>query len=191
MCVPNQVRMQNFTMQQVFVLRCFVGCQKKFSRPDSLTTHIKTHSNVRPYVCQVEGCYKAYYHARSLKKHERVHETHNTEAMNVSFTTATTYSIPGSMPVNFNINVPNTPLHPLSISPPAPSSPQMQHQFPHHPPHHQPPPPHLSQQPPLTPHPSEHTFRPLQQHPLPMAVPMTQSDPHFSYTPSVPSTASQ
>ena len=50
-----------------------LDCEKKFSRPDSLTTHIKTHSNVRPYVCKIKGCKKAYYHARSLKKHERIH----------------------------------------------------------------------------------------------------------------------
>ncbi|KAI8595497.1 hypothetical protein EDD21DRAFT_289816, partial [Dissophora ornata] len=52
---------------------CSIGCDKKFSRPDSLTTHTKTHSNVRPYICQVKGCTKAYYHARSLKKHELAH----------------------------------------------------------------------------------------------------------------------
>lgn len=53
----------------------FLGCDKKFSRPDSLTTHTKTHSNIRPYICSVEGCPKAYYHARSLKKHELAHES--------------------------------------------------------------------------------------------------------------------
>jgi len=56
-------------------LYCVLGCDKKFSRPDSLTTHTKTHSNIRPYVCTVEGCPKAYYHARSLKKHELAHES--------------------------------------------------------------------------------------------------------------------
>jgi hypothetical protein len=50
------------------------GCGKRFSRPDSLTTHIKTHSNVRPFICNVKGCGKAYYHSRSLKKHEKTHE---------------------------------------------------------------------------------------------------------------------
>jgi hypothetical protein len=54
----------------------FKGCGKRFSRPDSLTTHIKTHSNVRPYVCSFKGCKKAYYHSRSLKKHERTHAGH-------------------------------------------------------------------------------------------------------------------
>ena len=49
------------------------GCNKSFSRPDSLDIHIKTHSNIRPFKCAYEGCTKAYYHARSLKKHEKIH----------------------------------------------------------------------------------------------------------------------
>ena len=51
-----------------------LGCGKRFSRPDSLTTHSKIHSNVRPYLCAFENCGKAYYHLRSLRKHERTHE---------------------------------------------------------------------------------------------------------------------
>ncbi|KAM3582139.1 hypothetical protein VKS41_005568 [Umbelopsis sp. WA50703] len=50
------------------------GCDKSFSRPDSLDIHIKTHSNVRPFKCTYECCTKAYYHARSLKKHEKIHQ---------------------------------------------------------------------------------------------------------------------
>lgn len=51
-----------------------LGCDKSFSRPDSLDIHIKTHSNVRPFKCTYECCTKAYYHARSLKKHEKIHQ---------------------------------------------------------------------------------------------------------------------
>ncbi|KAL0072865.1 hypothetical protein F4703DRAFT_1954014 [Phycomyces blakesleeanus] len=57
-----------------FPIVSYLGCEKRFSRPDSLTTHIKTHSNVRPYLCSYNGCSKAYYHSRSLKKHEKTHE---------------------------------------------------------------------------------------------------------------------
>ncbi|KAI9478762.1 MAG: hypothetical protein EXX96DRAFT_484341, partial [Benjaminiella poitrasii] len=51
-----------------------VGCNKTFSRPDSLSTHIKTHSDIRPYSCSMPGCEKAYFHSRSLRKH--VKSTH-------------------------------------------------------------------------------------------------------------------
>lgn len=54
--------------QQNSYKKC-IGCNKTFSRPDSLSTHIKTHSDCRPYLCSMPGCNKAYYHSRSLRKH--------------------------------------------------------------------------------------------------------------------------
>lgn len=62
----------------------FLGCNKKFSRPDSLSTHIKTHSNIRPYNCSVPGCGKAYFHSRSLRKHMRSHEEEQSPGKNSS-----------------------------------------------------------------------------------------------------------
>ncbi|KAG0190251.1 hypothetical protein DFQ28_002288 [Apophysomyces sp. BC1034] len=50
------------------------GCDKRFSRLDSLNTHIRTHSDVRPYVCPFQGCGKAYFHSRSLRKHTKSHD---------------------------------------------------------------------------------------------------------------------
>ncbi|KAI8093168.1 Gli-3 product/segment polarity gene cubitus interruptus-like protein [Halteromyces radiatus] len=49
------------------------GCQRRFSRLDSLVTHKKVHSNIRPFQCKVPDCTKAYFHARSLRKHLRCH----------------------------------------------------------------------------------------------------------------------
>lgn len=86
-----------------------LGCGKRFSRPDSLTTHVKTHSNVRPFICPVKGCQKAYYHSRSLKKHEKTHEnTIQTSAPPLSFGTSSGFSnnMTGQVPVEFLHNVP-------------------------------------------------------------------------------------
>lgn len=51
------------------------GCHKRFSRQDGLDTHRKTHVDLKPHTCN--HCGKSYYHARSLRKHERVHEDQN------------------------------------------------------------------------------------------------------------------
>lgn len=56
------------------ILVLCLGCGKRFSRPDSMATHTKIHTNIRPYACQFENCEKAYYHLRSLRKHEKSHE---------------------------------------------------------------------------------------------------------------------
>ncbi|KAI9193702.1 uncharacterized protein BJ171DRAFT_571507 [Polychytrium aggregatum] len=36
---------------------------------------MQTHSNVKPFVCAVPNCGKAYYHSRSLRKHEKSHQS--------------------------------------------------------------------------------------------------------------------
>lgn len=42
--------------------------------PSRLTkTHMKTHLPVRPHLCTEHGCNKAYFHARSLRKHLKSH----------------------------------------------------------------------------------------------------------------------
>lgn len=89
MCVIKKVRrvkvfFTSFLIQTICAnpFHFQTGCGKRFSRPDSLTTHIKTHSNIRPYVCSFKGCKKAYYHSRSLKKHERTHAGHETGETN-------------------------------------------------------------------------------------------------------------
>lgn len=51
------------------------GCDKRFSRLDSLNTHVKTHSNIRPHACPVQNCNKAYFHSRSLRKHAKTHNS--------------------------------------------------------------------------------------------------------------------
>lgn len=87
-----------------------IDCEKKFSRPDSLTTHIKTHSTVRPFVCSYKGCGKAYYHSRSLKKHEKIHEIALSSSPN-KLTMPPTYE--QAMSINVLGQVPNANTTPI------------------------------------------------------------------------------
>ncbi|ORX52785.1 hypothetical protein DM01DRAFT_1408111 [Hesseltinella vesiculosa] len=77
--VPGMKKAHGVTMQSrplnlFFFYGYLIDCEKRFSRPDSLNTHIRTHSNIRPYTCPVNGCPKAYFHSRSLRKHVKGHE---------------------------------------------------------------------------------------------------------------------
>ena len=46
-----------------------LGCDKEFSRPDKLKSHIITHSGIKPYRCSI--CGKDFARRPHLKEHER------------------------------------------------------------------------------------------------------------------------
>lgn len=76
-----------------------------------MTTHIKTHSNVRPFICLAKGCGKAYYHSRSLKKHEKTHEVATTPILStpnsvIQYSTAATTPFSNAIVGNNNPGVP-------------------------------------------------------------------------------------
>ncbi|CZT49248.1 related to zinc finger protein 615 [Rhynchosporium secalis] len=51
-------------------IRCkYEGCTKLFNRPARLTSHLRTHTNERPYICSYEGCDKSYYEDKHLQQH--------------------------------------------------------------------------------------------------------------------------
>ncbi|KAL2074466.1 hypothetical protein VTL71DRAFT_8244 [Oculimacula yallundae] len=77
-------------------IKCpYEGCTKSFNRPARLTSHLRTHTNERPYACTYEGCDKAYFEDKHLQQHikgshtkERLY-TCDWDGCNKSFLTST------------------------------------------------------------------------------------------------------
>lgn len=51
----------------------WILCDKKFSAPNHLSEHMRTHTGHRPFACTHEGCNKAFARSHVLKRHIRTH----------------------------------------------------------------------------------------------------------------------
>jgi len=49
-------------------------CDKRFTRPSSLQTHIYSHTGEKPYACEVEGCGRHFSVVSNLRRHKKVHK---------------------------------------------------------------------------------------------------------------------
>lgn len=64
-------------VMQIYLCPQFEGCTKAYSRLENLKTHLRSHTGEKPYVCEHEGCNKAFSNASDRAKHQN--RTHSNE----------------------------------------------------------------------------------------------------------------
>lgn len=49
-------------------------CDKRFTRPSSLQTHMYSHTGEKPYACEADGCGRHFSVVSNLRRHRKVHK---------------------------------------------------------------------------------------------------------------------
>lgn len=76
--------------------RCTI-CDKRFTRPSSLQTHMHSHTGEKPYACDAKGCGRHFTVVSNLRRHRKVHEGDR---------------VPDKEPLTWAPSSPNTPSNP-------------------------------------------------------------------------------
>ncbi|KAH7007502.1 hypothetical protein EDB80DRAFT_576827, partial [Ilyonectria destructans] len=54
-------------------------CERPFSRPSSLQTHMRSHTGIKPFRCQFSGCGREFSVLSNLRRHSKIHQKKNDE----------------------------------------------------------------------------------------------------------------
>jgi uncharacterized Zn-finger protein len=78
-------------------------CFRKFSEKGTLKTHLKVHSELRPFICSAKGCNKTFRSNSNLKNHQKLHENKKSDEFS-PFSNDVTESEQSHMQIfNFNL----------------------------------------------------------------------------------------